>query len=322
MADPLEQFLQPPDVAQVPWAAFDAVWYCRTYPNEPAGASAARTSYLAQGQQAGRSPNMFFDERWYLARHPELNAELQARRWRSGFDHYCRAGYAERSPHWLYDDALYLSRNPDLTDTTVQRNGCVNRYDHYIRFGAREGRVAHLLFDASVWRVWAAGHDETDAVERLGPFAHFLRYTWRHRQSHPTSVYFDPQWYLSAYPQAAAAIAAGEFVCALHHYLANPTPTSFDPLRDFSEAYYLSAHPAAAELVQAGVFRCGYEYFLLHGVFDLNAPTPDVALDRYQAAHPTVAADLASGRFRDVFEHHLREGAKAGAARGSGSESG
>jgi O-antigen biosynthesis protein len=318
-AEPLEQFLQRPDVAQAPWAAFDADWYCRTYPNEAEDSSAAeaRARYFAQEQQAGRSPNMFFDERWYVARYPELNAALQTRRWHSGFDHYCRAGYVERSPHWLYDDAFFLSRNPDLTDAAVRRNGCVNRYDHYIRFGAREGRVAHLLFDPSVWRMWAARHDEADTVERFGPFAHFLRHTWQHRQSLPTSVYFDPAWYLSAYNQAVLAIAAGEFLCALHHYLANATPVCFDPLQDFSEVYYLSAQPMVAELVQAGVFRCSYEHFLLHGVFDLKAPASGVALDCYQATHPTVAADLASGRFRDVFEHRIRVNAKPAGAGGS-----
>jgi len=53
-------------------------------------------------------------------------------------------------------------------------NNCFNRYDHYLKSGAREGRVAHLLFDPTVYRAFIERSDgSTTGLDRIGAYSHF-----------------------------------------------------------------------------------------------------------------------------------------------------
>ena len=92
---------------------------------------------------------------------------------------------------------------------------------------------------------------------------------------------FDSAWYCANHASAAQAIAAGEFLCALHHYLCNDSPTAFDPLADFSEADYLNRYPDVADAVTKGIFPNGYMHFLQSGVFELRNPSRHIDLRSY-----------------------------------------
>ena len=136
-----------------------------------------------------------------------------------------------------------------------------------------------------------------------------------------TSHHFDPIWYLRHYPAVAEAIAAGKWLCALHHYLANDTPTAFDPLPEFSEAYYLDRYKDVAAAVEANDRRNGYDHFLTNGVSELRSPSATIDLQYYFASHPSVRSDLDAGRARDAFAHYLTIGREQGlAARPSGEQ--
>src|SRR5437899_1870711 len=108
------EMLRLPEEATVAWATFDADWYARAngavHDSAP---DALLRFYLERGQRLGHAPNRFFDERWYLGRYPEAAEAVRAGDCESGFDHYCRTGFASLSPHWLYDEDLYRRRYPD-----------------------------------------------------------------------------------------------------------------------------------------------------------------------------------------------------------------
>ena len=157
----------------------------------------------------------------------------------SGFDAYCRAGFRFRAPHWLFQEMRYRQRYPDLRDEVLAPGGNANGYDHFLKHGSREGRIGHILFDPGVYRA-CLGADERVGADAVGGYLHYLPRMWERRAETATSHHFDPIWYLRHYPTVAEAIAAGPWLCALHHYLANDTPTAFDPLPEFSEAYYRS----------------------------------------------------------------------------------
>ena len=109
----------------------------------------------------------------------------------------------------------------------------------------------------------------------------------------------------------AEAIAAGRWLCALHHYLCNDTPTAFDPLPEFSEPFYLTHNHDLAAAIGRGDLRNGYTHFLLHGAKELRAPGPTLDL-RYYAGLETVREDLQQGRASDAFWHWLRIGRSKG----------
>ena len=168
---PARDILKLQGQTSIAWAVFDPGWYLATYPDARgaiAGADDATVLqyYLSHGQQRGHSPNIWFDEGWHLQRYPGPAAAVREGHVASAFDYYCRSGYRTRSPHWLFSEALYRQLYPDLSDDVLARDGIVNGYDHYLKHGAREGRIGHLLFEPLVYntQISAELRAEADAV--------------------------------------------------------------------------------------------------------------------------------------------------------------
>ncbi|MBN8873874.1 MAG: glycosyltransferase [Rhodospirillales bacterium] len=297
----------------VPWAVFDPDWYRRTYPEATAGLADASPEavlefYFSQGQALGHSPNALFDEAWHRRTYPGVAAGIVEGAYASAFDSYCRGG-GDRSPHWLFEEMAYRRRHPDLTDETLHGAGFANGYDHFLRDGSREGRIGHAMFDSRRY-VAAMPEEQRPAILARAPFRHFLEQL-PSRTVPQVSAYFDPEWYLGRYPEIAAAIDAGFWLCALHHYLCNDTPRDFDPLPEFSEAYYLGRYPELVPVIDAGQFRNGYAHFLRHGALELRAPREDIDL-AYYMTHEEVRVDLHRSLAADAFAHLLTLGRPAG----------
>lgn len=299
------------------WADFSAEWYLARYPQVRALVSAddprsVLAYYLTTGQGLGHAPNPFFDETWHLRQFPGVAAAVRDGRVASGFDDYCRAGYRGRSPHWLYEDYLYRISGEPLSLEVVQAAGFLNCYDHYIRRGSLQGRIAHRLFDPAYYRAQLAAAD-AEGIERLGPFRHFLFRIDANKTEPRASIYFDPAWYVERYPAVKAEIGT-TWQCALHHYLTNPTPTEFDPLPEFSEESYLRHYQDVATTIADGGLRNGYWHFVNNGVLELRTPSDIVDLKSYVSSHPSVTVDLQAGRARDAFAHMLTIGRATGIA--------
>ena len=287
------------------WWVFDPAWYVRAYPEvvdlliEPSP-TALRAFYLLEGQGRGHSPNMFFDESFYLARHSAVRARVARGEFRSGFAHYCAEGWAELAPHWLFDVAYYAAQLGDTTLAELNARGFVNHYDEYLRAGAAAGRSGHLLFDPAQFR---AAHPESDPAEPA--FLAYLQRLHAGGDEPRCSVHFAPAWYRRTYPEAARAIAAGAAHGALHHYLCEGAGAGLDPLPDFCERFYRAANDDVGAALAAGTLASGYEHFLHHGVFEFRAPAPSVDLAAYWQSAPAARRAIATGRARDLFTYLL-----------------
>ena len=310
------EMLKLPGQTITAWAVFDAAWYLATYPDiraeiGDADDTAVLAFYLDCGQKRGHSPNVYFDEAWHLNKYPGAAAAVREGHAQSGFDTYCHAGLWLRSPHWLFNEAQYRQHYLDLHDEALLAVGNANGYDHYLRHGNREGRIGHLLFNPAVYR---AQLDQAEMAEAdaLGTFLHYLRRIATNMPEIRTSPYFDPIWYVHRYQAVSEAIAAGQWSCALHHYLCNNTPAAFDPLPEFSETHYLARYKDIEAAVEARDWRNGYAHFLSHGALELRSPTASIDLKYYTTAHQSVRTDLEHGRARDAFAHYLAIGRQLG----------
>ncbi|MBS0644924.1 MAG: glycosyltransferase [Acetobacteraceae bacterium] len=312
---PAREVLKLPADATIPWAVFDPDWYARTYPDDAEAAgtrdpAALLDHYLQIGQRQGHSPNLFFDEAWHRLRYPAIARGVERGDFASAFDAYCRRGCLDRSPHWLFDELAYRDRYPDLTVDILRDGKLVNRYHHYLTHGSHEDRIGHLLFDPAIYLANFAAEDVT-AIREGGVFQHYLQRIDARADELPTSLYFDPAWYVRRYPQVAREIAAGTWRSALHHYLCNDTPTDFDPLPDFSETHYLARDPGLRAAIDSHNFRNGYMHFLRFGAGELRSPTESIDLRAY-ASQPRVRQDLQHGIAPNAFAHWLSIGKRQG----------
>jgi hypothetical protein len=314
---PAREALRLPGETAIAWAVFDAAWYRARYREAAAQCpaddpSATLAWYLRFGQRLGHSPNRLFDERWHRQAYPAIAEKVAAGEFASAFDAYCRRGALDRSAHWLFGELAYRDRYQDLTNAVLAAAEVANGYDHYLRHGVEEDRTGHLLFDPAAY---LANFDPQDAaaIRAGGVFPHFLARIESGAPELATSRYFDPVWYRLRYPEVEAAIQAGTWKCALHHYLCNDRPTAFDPSPHFSEAFYLSRDPGLLGFIERRDFRNGYDHFLQFGVREKRPPAPHVNLAWY-AGQPAVRRALEDGAAPDAFAHWLAIGQAAARA--------
>ncbi|MDB5402273.1 MAG: putative glycosyltransferase [Rhodopila sp.] len=311
---PAHEVLKLPGETVISWAVFDSQWYLRTYPDAVATVGgddprAVLAYYLESGQKLGHSPNRLFDEQCHRLRYPQIAEKVAAGHWRSAFDAYCRRGALDRSAHWLFDERGYRDRYTDLTNEVLAEFGIFNGYDHYLRHGAEEDRIGHVLFDPDVY---LSHFDSADvaAIRAGGVLQHYLNRIESGEPELRTSVYFDPAWYVKRYPEVARDLETKRWKSALHHYLANESPTAFDPLASFSESWYLQRDPGLLDVVAARSFRNGYMHFLRFGAKELRSPVASIDLAWY-ATQPSVRNDLEQGRAPDAYTHWLAIGVAA-----------
>jgi GT2 family glycosyltransferase len=306
---PANQLLDPSCPIKPAWARFDPVWYLSRHADARAlcgtrGPAAALSYYLRIGARLGHSPSPLFDEDYYLARNPDIAELVRAGNYASGFDHYCRHGHRGVSPHWLFDDELYGNLYEDMTLENLDQHRCYGRYDHYLKSGQREQRMGQFLFDGPFYRAAAieagVAPEEIDAA---GPFVHCLNRLTTNEAELPTSLYFDPDWYLNRHPGAKAEIARGRYASAIQHYLCSPHPEHLDPVPEFSEAFYRRRYPDIATAVESGFYRSAYQQFVQYGAFELRQPCIEIDLVYYRDMNERVRNDLNAGTVRDAFAH-------------------
>ncbi len=312
---PARDVLKLPGDSVLPWATFNPIWYARRYADalQQVGVDdAARLLryYLETGQGLGHSPNIFFDETWHRERYPGVAKAIENGDYASAFDAYCRRGCLDRSPHWLFDEPGYRDRYPDLSAEVLANSNLVNRYHHYLSHGSHEDRIGHILFDPMVYLSNFAAEDQF-AIRERGVFQHYLQRMEAAEEELPTSLYFDPAWYVRRYPQVAQDIAIGKWNSALHHYLCNDMPMDFDPLPDFSETHYLARDPGLREAIDSRHFRNGYMHFLRFGAQELRSPNASIDLRAY-ATQQRVRSDLQQGVAQTAFGHWLTIGKRQG----------
>jgi hypothetical protein len=96
-----------------------------------------------------------------------------------------------RPPAALFDAEWYLRQNPDVTQKRL------DPLEHYLRFGAKEGRAPHPLFDP---KFYLKTYPDA-AISGLPPLQHYLTEGWR--KGYRPNPKFDPSFYVSNYPDIA-----------------------------------------------------------------------------------------------------------------------
>ncbi|MCQ8242172.1 hypothetical protein [Rhizosaccharibacter radicis] len=250
------------------------------------------------------SPNALFDEGWYRASNPDVDATIRAGHMLCGLTHFVNYGYAEgRWPNaMLAMQAAAASERP-LADALADETAFLARPEtrifldcfpwiaplqYYNLFARRLGvenrppaaaalpaiDLVRAEFDAGFYR----DRHMTTADGDADPFSHYLE-QGSSRGASP-NAWFDEQWYRAFYRDVDEAVARGRVSSGFHHFVL------FGRAEGRLPAYDLKG---ALEWALPGVT----EPTLLHRVRDLRR--------KYEFGRPSPRVDPAGGAPRVWF---------------------
>ncbi|MGU3547185.1 rhamnosyltransferase WsaF family glycosyltransferase [Methylobacterium sp. A52T] len=251
-----------------PHPLFDVSWYCKHNDN------AAANPLLHYLSGEGRDPHPMFDASWYLRQLPDFPLGKI-----DPLIHFLTADHPLASPHPLFDARWYLDRYPDV------RGSGLNALEHYILYGASEGRDPHPLFDVS----WYCKHNDNAAAN---PLLHYL--SGKGRNPHPL---FDEAYYRSQIEDLDF-----DDPPLLLHFVVRGALIGYNPNSFFDCNWYVNNHET---LWQTG--ENPLAHFVHTGVFENRDPHPLFDVDWYLYKNPDVAQ---SGM--NPLDHFLSSGRSQG----------
>lgn len=294
--------------SQLDWSAFDVAWYKRTYGEvmdffNITTDDGVREFYAEYGGVLKHSPNLFFDEKWYVCRYADVSEKIKSGEVKSGFEHYSKIGFWDRNPHWLFDEEYYRKNFLNFPRHEIEENGFRNGYDHYLKEGSRLNCSSSPFFDPN-FLLTEAPDFEVDP--KVGAYVSFLRsFPDSRLNNKKLSWYFDPIWYQETYSDLV--VHEANWKGPLYHYLTNSTPQRFNPNAFFSEKFYAQAYEDVAGAVSHGVFRNCYEHFVKCGQYELRQPEANVDLRLY-AENPKVKSEISLQKYPSFFVYYIAHG--------------
>jgi len=182
----------------------------------------------------------------------------------------------------LFDRAFYLSGNPDVKALGI------SPLDHYLLYGAEEGRLPHPLFEP----VYYIEKNPAAGASGLNPLAHYIQIgAAQGKDPHPL---FDTRYYLARYPGIT-----DDGRNPLAHFIQTGGAAGMSPHPLFDPAYYLSEN---SELVKNGTNPL--VHYILTGAAQGRDPHPLFSTSFYLKRYP----DVASAGINPLV-HFLRIGA-------------
>lgn len=143
---------------RLPNPYFATEWYLRQNPDVARAGMNPLVHYLRHGEAEGRAPAPWFDLAWYAGRH-------QAPAGRTLLWHFLqKRRTGEVSPLPEFDPLFYLGEYPDIAAAGM------DPFEHYLRWGYREGRDPSREFDT---RWYVRRHMEGEPAEN--PLLHYRR---------------------------------------------------------------------------------------------------------------------------------------------------
>lgn len=158
-----------------------------------------------------------FNENYYLLKHPDVKAAVDAKIFNSGFEHFQLAGLAEGridiSPYYI--EQFYLQKYPDVAQA-VNSGFFKTGLEHFINYGFNEGRSP---ISAELEQLYLQKHSDVAQAVTAGliPSAYYHFFTYGLLEGRSPS-FFNEQYYLSAYPDVAQAVTEGFFQSGFDHF--------------------------------------------------------------------------------------------------------
>ncbi|RTZ43168.1 calcium-binding protein [Candidimonas sp. SYP-B2681] len=188
----------------------------------------------------------------------------------------------------LFSLKWYLDSNPDVAEAV--RQGLIDAFEHFERFGVGEGRSATPIFSPKEYLRHYPDVAAAVARGEITAYGHFLMHGMSEGRS--PSALFDRSFYLTQNPDVANVVSARGMTAAEHFWLFGQNEgRQFTP--EFNVAAYLQANPDVAVAVQGGTVTA-MVHLMVFGLNEGRDLGNGVSLRNF-ADDPTFMQAMASG---------------------------
>lgn len=245
-------------------AGLDLVWYYRKYRQEldrEFSIDGIVAYYLAGRRANVTSPNLAFDEFWYLQRYRDADQAVKKNRYVSGWEHYLAEGAENRlNPAFWFDERWYARQNADVA-LALREGRIVCGFEHYLREGVHTDSLPSIYFNSAWYRNQYLSGDE----DRRVPIIEYLSAKPK-RRLNPVP-FFDEEWYANQYfgkndNEAHPALSSYE------HYIFIGRSRSHSPSPNFNEAEYRTRYPEVTRSIIEGKYSSAMEHYATEGVIN------------------------------------------------------
>ncbi|WP_236739152.1 hypothetical protein [[Phormidium ambiguum] IAM M-71] len=256
-----------------------------------------------------------FNESFYLAHNPDVQAAVNTGYFTSGFEHFQKFGLAEGrvsvSPY--YNEQNYLRKNSDVA-TEVAFGTFHSGLEHFILAGEAEGRVSVSPFYDE--RFYLQKNSDVATAVTSGIFRSGLQHFFAAGEAENRvfiSPFYDEQYYLQKNSDVATAVASGIFRSGLEHFILAGETESRKASLLFDEQFYLRKNPNVAAQVADGRFSSGLDHYLQVGKLIYLSGTNFnefgyIGLSTNRKVNPDVEEAIKAGYFGSALEHYLTYG--------------
>ncbi|ACL57703.1 hypothetical protein [Methylobacterium nodulans] len=236
-------------------ACFDRALALRRFAPLPP-ASEPIDAYFADPDCANLSPNVLFDEQWYLERNEDVRAAKASGQVYSGFVHFVLYGLHEgRSPNAMLDLArAERCAGEPVPAAAFDVASYVSTYPIVEKFL----RCFPIIDEAAFYRLY--GRDLGHAV-REKPVS------VQHRFEEFLLDQFDCEFYRAQYLNGRASDYE-----ALQHYLTVGARDGNSPSKNFDELWYRSFYRDVGEAIAAGEILSGFQHYMMSGKVEQRLP--------------------------------------------------
>jgi hypothetical protein len=205
--------------------------------------------YFSDQNLARVSPNMLFDEQWYVDTYEDVREAIAKGSIYSGFVHFAINGLHEgRSPNPTLDAEFVHS---DESQAGKELSFDIDIYAKSYRIVRRFLECFPLIDAIGFYNLYG---------RRLGHTAWNLDGASEKRFDDRLSFEFDHEYYCSTYLGKTVSRSA-----ALRHYTQSGMRDGNSPNSKFDELWYRTFYPDIKEAVSAGKIESGFHHFLMSG---------------------------------------------------------
>ena len=163
----------------------------------------------------------------------------------------------------VFDADFYINKYPDLKK--VYGTDYTKLYSHFVKYGIKEGRQAHINFDVKYYL-----NNNKDLLNTFGAgnytaaYNHYIKNGYKESRITSATMVFDAAYYSNKYSDLKSAFGTDVF-SLYNHFINKGIDEGRQACSSFNVAVYLNSNKDLLNTFGSGNYKAAYKHYLTYG---------------------------------------------------------